>query len=293
MTINPMVVDVSHYDVVTDLPAARAFGIVGIIAKASQGTSMTDSTYAATRRKAAAAGMLFGGYHFLERGRVAEQVAHFLAVAKPDDETLLALDHEPYGAKTPTLEEARQFCAAIAGKVGRKPIIYSGNLIKEQLAGHVDNFFSAHRLWLAQYGSKPVTQRSWAQPWLHQYTGDGSGPAPHNVPGIAIPGGRGIDINSFDGDAAKLRAEWMSDADDAVSTIDQPAHGVLWLQQSLNALGIEPRLVEDGDIGPKTIAGVREYQRTAGLKVDGVAGPLTTKSIETRLSKTPTTKVTS
>jgi GH25 family lysozyme M1 (1,4-beta-N-acetylmuramidase) len=289
--VNPLVVDVSHYDKITDLQAARRFGIAGIIAKATQGTSFVDGTYPAIRRKAAAAGMLFGAYHFLERGHVEEQVAHFLAVAKPDDETLLALDHEPYGAKTPTLEDARHFCELIAAKVGRKPVIYSGNLIKEQLAGHVDNFFSGHRLWLAQYGSKPVTQRSWAAPWLHQYTGDGVGPEPHNIPGISIPGGRGIDINSFDGDEVKLRVEWLSDPALPISTIDQPAHGVLWLQQSLNALGASPRVKEDGDIGPKTIAAVREFQRKAGLKVDGVAGPLTTASIEARLLKTSTAQV--
>jgi lysozyme len=288
MPINPLVVDLSHYDKVTDLQAARRFGIAGVIAKATQGVSVTDGTYAAIRAKAKAAGMLWGAYHFLEHGNLDQQIKHFLDVARPDDQTLLALDHEPYGAKTPHLDEAQYFLETVRAKVGRKPIIYSGNLIKEQLGGRVDRFFGSHRLWLAQYGSKAVTQRSWSALWLHQYTGDGLGPTPHNVPGITIPGGKGIDINSYDGDEAKLRAEWVTDAPGHVSTIDVPAHGVLWLQQSLNKIGGIAALKEDGDIGPRTIAAIRQFQRGAGLKVDGIAGPLTTATIELKLAQTTT-----
>jgi hypothetical protein len=40
---------------------------------------------------------------------------------------------------------------------------------------------------------------------LWQFTGDGIGHKPHSVPGIIDTG---IDINHFDGDAAKLAAEW-------------------------------------------------------------------------------------
>lgn len=284
MSINPVVVDLSHWDKVTDLQAARRFGILGVIAKATQGTSVTDGTYAAIRAKAKAAGQVFGAYHFFEHGNVDQQIKHFLDVARPDDQTLLALDHEPYGAKTPKLDEARYFLETVAAKIGRKPILYSGNLIKEQLGSTVDLFFGGHRLWLAQYGSRPVTQRSWANPWIWQFTGDGNGPAPHNVPGISIDGG-GIDINSFDGDEAKLRAEWISDGPAAVPTTEQPHHGVLWVQQSLNKLGVHPPLVADGDIGPLTIAAVRTFQKSAGLKVDGVAGPLTLAAIEVALDE--------
>ncbi len=52
-----------------------------------------------------------------------------------------------------------------------------------------------------------------------------------------------------------------------------PAY-VRWIQQALNQLG-GARLVEDGRIGPITRAVVVSFQRTHGLKPDGIVGPLT------------------
>ena len=78
-------------------------------------------------------------------------------------------------------------------------------LIKEQLGNRIDSYLAAHRLWLAQYGPRPVTPRNWPTAWLWQFTGDGVGPKPHSIPGIIDSG---IDINHFDGDAVKLAAEW-------------------------------------------------------------------------------------
>ena len=89
--------------------------------------------------------------------------------------------------------------------VGRKPVLYSGFLIKQQLGNSIDGYLAAHRLWLAQYGPRPVTPRNWPSAWLWQFTGDGVGPKPHSIPGIV---GSGIDINSYEGDAVKLAAEW-------------------------------------------------------------------------------------
>lgn len=47
------------------------------------------------------------------------------------------------------------------------------------------------------------------------------------------------------------------------------------LQQRLNTLGYEPKLVVDGDYGPKTKAAVIWFQRNNGLLADGIVGPKT------------------
>jgi peptidoglycan hydrolase-like protein with peptidoglycan-binding domain len=49
---------------------------------------------------------------------------------------------------------------------------------------------------------------------------------------------------------------------------------VKYLQQKLNALGFNVGEV-DGSFGPKTLAGVRAFQKANGLAVDGVVGPAT------------------
>ena len=47
----------------------------------------------------------------------------------------------------------------------------------------------------------------WAKPDLWQFTGDGIGPQPHALPGIAT---RGIDINSYTGTREQLALDWAS-----------------------------------------------------------------------------------
>lgn len=202
----PMVVDIYHGDVVTDLKATAAAGVRGIIHKASQGAGIGDDTYEVRRRLAKDAGLLWGAYHFANDEPVADQVENFLKWAAPDDDTLLALDFEPNKSNTMRIEQAREFLEMMFDKTGRRPVLYSGNLIKEELGRNIDPFFAQHRLWLCQYGPSAKLPATWSKYWLWQYTGDGVGPLPHTVPGI-----RGmIDLNVYDGTPEQLKAEWAA-----------------------------------------------------------------------------------
>ncbi|MGP0093065.1 MAG: glycoside hydrolase family 25 protein [Xanthobacteraceae bacterium] len=183
--MKPLVIDIYHGDVVNDFARAKAYGIVGVIHKASQGQSLggVDRAYATRRKLAAAAGLLWGAYHFMDLSDPEGQAQHFLSVADPDDRTLIALDWENVGGSSPTAEQARVFLERVAEATGRRPVIYSGNVAKERIAGK-DEFFGAHRLWLAQYGGSWKVQESWERPWLWQNNGDNSGPGPHRIPGV-------------------------------------------------------------------------------------------------------------
>jgi lysozyme len=214
--INPKIVDLYHGDRVTDFAAAYAFGIRGVIHKATQGTGIADPAYAARRKLAADAGILWGAYHFNSGDDPARQAKHFLSVAEPDAKTLLALDFEDIHPEM-SLADARAFLEAVSAATGRRPILYSGNRIKETICGAAEEtriFFAAHPLWLAEYGTAPHLRDADGQalPWpnlfLWQFTGDGAGPQPHAVPGI---GGK-VDINSFDGSDADLAALWPGSA---------------------------------------------------------------------------------
>ena len=205
MRPNPRVVDLSHYQTVNDWGAVMRAGIVGVIHKATEGTGYVDKMYAARKSAARQAGLLWGAYHFLRPGSIPAQVVHFLDIAEIDDALLLALDHEDPAV---SLGDMKQFLKLVRQQTGRDAILYSGFLIKQQLKGN-DADLAKIRLWLSHYSNSPTWPKAWKKPWLWQFTGDGKGPAPHSIAGIA---GTGIDINSFDGTAAQLAAEWSGKA---------------------------------------------------------------------------------
>ena len=90
-TFFPKVLDLSHHncgpsgdpDDPIDFAAVAAFGVKGIIHKASQGVSIRDKKYGERRRDAVAAGLLWGAYHFATGDDADAQVKWFLECAQP------------------------------------------------------------------------------------------------------------------------------------------------------------------------------------------------------------------
>lgn len=213
MDFNPVIVDISHFDDVQDWDRVKRFGILGVINKATEGPGMVDRTFAIRRKPAADHDLLYGAYHFIRPGDPVAQADHFLDVVKSVDhpeDLLLALDHEDRGVP---LKDAKKFLQRVMDKAGRKAILYSGFLIKEQLGDGRDAFLAKHRLWLSHFSSRPKCPKNWTAPWIIQFTGDGVGPEPHKVPGIIIAGG--IDLNHYGGTPEQLKAEWVNGPDGA------------------------------------------------------------------------------
>jgi GH25 family lysozyme M1 (1,4-beta-N-acetylmuramidase) len=207
--INPMVVDLSHYDPAHDYPAVKASGKVGVIYKATEGTNWTDDTYVSQQRAAKDAGLKWGAYHFGDSSDVDKQVANFMRFAGLDPDELFALDWEDNGANTMSVARAKEWISKVEQQLGRpgQCVIYSGNTAKDLLGNTKDEFLGARRLWLAQYGSTPTVQASWHSFWLWQYTDGSAGPGPHTCPGCDSTG---VDMNSYDGTADRLAAEWAT-----------------------------------------------------------------------------------
>jgi lysozyme len=203
---NFKVIDLSHHNANVNFAQIKAAGVVGVIYKASQGTGYTDPTYAARRIAAKAAGLLWGAYHFGTGGDVAAQVSRFMTSAKPDGDTLMALDFEPNAqtpANTMSLAQAKAFLALIEQKLGRKAVLYGGSLINDVLGTTVDPVLAQHRIWWARYGAQPRVQASWPTYWLWQHTDGHNGPEPHAVPGVGP-----CDCDTFDGSETELRQQW-------------------------------------------------------------------------------------
>lgn len=211
--INPLVVDTSHHNDIHDLKQTYAFGIKGLIQKSSEGTLFTDHTYHTRRELAISAGMAFGAYHFNGHGAVIDQVKYFMAAATPDADTLMALDWEDTPDPNNDMDhnQAKEFIDRLDQTLGRKCKFYGGNRPKEQLQKASDadlEFFAAHDLWLCHYNAVPTLPKGFTKFWLWQFTGDGVGPTPHNVPGI-VAGNKGLDINHFSGTEEELKASWV------------------------------------------------------------------------------------
>ena len=116
-----------HHNAKVDLKQAQEKGgIVGVIQKATQGRAFVDPTYKTNRKKAEAAGVLWGAYHFGTGSDGIAQAEHFLDVAQPTGRTLLVLDLEanPQGPNMPLIE-ARAFVTHVRQVTGRFPGLYS------------------------------------------------------------------------------------------------------------------------------------------------------------------------
>lgn len=222
MNINPKVFDIFHLDAgnehhdTVDFVKAEAAGYRGVIHKATEGVSR-DPAYAQRRPRALVAGLLWGAYHFMRPGIMAEHARGFIAAAKPDANTLMAIDHEDPKV---SLADLLAFYVALKTQlaaINLKPKIklYSGFLIKHQIP-HASSeqiaLLLEMDLWGCQYGPRWIHADEnhkglpWPKVWLWQFTGDGSGPSPHAVPGIQDK----MDINSFDGTDAELAEQWAA-----------------------------------------------------------------------------------
>ncbi|HLG12986.1 MAG TPA: glycoside hydrolase family 25 protein [Blastocatellia bacterium] len=199
-----VIIDISHHNANPDFQQAAAAGIVGVIHKATQGTTFKDSAYTTNRQKALDAGVLWGAYHFGIGGDGSAQADFFLSTATPGPDTLLVLDYEPNpSATTMSLDQARQFVTQVNNTIGRFPGLYSGSLIKEQLGSNHDAVLAQCFFWLAQYGTNAVVPANWPTWTLWQYTDGSVGPEPHSVPGIG-----NCDRDKFNGDLDGLKRLW-------------------------------------------------------------------------------------
>lgn len=195
-----MIIDLSHHNVVTDFARVKAAGVVGVIHKATEGTTFTDNQYKGREKAALAAGLAWGSYHFLKHSNVPAQIANYLKFAAPLPGARVCIDYEDAACTLDDLHSA--VTALVAADDSLQIAIYSGHLIKEQLGNAEDPLLSKCALWIAQYASKPSwPDETWPYWSLWQYSDKG------RVSGIQGD----VDCNVFNGDRDQALA-WMGPA---------------------------------------------------------------------------------
>lgn len=184
----------------------------GVIMKCTQGTSYVDSAYKARTTQAASLGLQVAAYHFGTAVDAAAQVKYFLTHAQPTATTGLWLDYEDNPSQM-SLSQAIEFMDGVDQATGRTCGVYSGNTLKQAIVHATSSqrdFLAAHAYWLADYALTPVMvdvnrkPLPWDMPFLHQFTGDKSGPEPHTLDGLQ----NGADLSIFRGSAEQLVAAW-------------------------------------------------------------------------------------
>lgn len=195
------IVDLSHHNVVTDFARVKAAGIVGVIHKATEGKTWTDTEYKGRESAARKAGLAWGSYHFLKHGDVGAQMQNYLSFAEPDPGARVCIDYEDPAC---TLDDLREAINTIASDDPTLQIaIYSGHLIKEQLGNTEDPELGACALWISQWNDTGPTWPNDVWPvWsLWQYTDQG-----------VVSGIQGdVDCNQFNGSREQCLA-WMGPA---------------------------------------------------------------------------------
>jgi lysozyme len=208
MATSNIIIDLSHNNGNVDLGRANAAGIVGVIHKATQGSGFKDRMYAARRKLAQQAGLLWGAYHFATAADPVAQAKFFLSVAQPGPGDLIVLDfeqNEATPANSMSLDQARTFISTIQDVAEVTPGLYGGSYLKQQLAGTDDDTLGACWLWWSQYGPAPAIPPAWSDWTLWQYTDGHHGNPPFEVNGVGP-----CDRDRYQGTPDDLQAKWAT-----------------------------------------------------------------------------------
>lgn len=187
---NPLKVhgaDLSHHNPNPDLKKAKANGLEWLIHKAAEGSTYTDSTYAARRKLAKEAGIRFGAYGFARPdtdGRDAKlEALHLFKVARPvAGDIIPALDFEvPFGA-------AKSWCKEWQAEMQR--LLKNAGLEAESALHYgPDDFGSDYKAvrWVPRYNTQNTPPRV---PWdIFQFSNGHFG-VPNRFPGLG-----NVDLN--------------------------------------------------------------------------------------------------
>jgi GH25 family lysozyme M1 (1,4-beta-N-acetylmuramidase) len=160
-------VDVSnHQGSKIDWPQVAGAGYVFAFAKASEGTTFTDATYALNRSGANAAGLAVGAYHFARPAGTTDvastssaiaQADHFVDVAQPRGGDLPpVLDLETTGGLSPPqlVKWTQAWVNEVVARTGVRPLVYTSPSFWKTSLGDTTAFaLAGSKLWIAHWTS--------------------------------------------------------------------------------------------------------------------------------------------
>jgi lysozyme len=176
----------------------KAAGISFGFAKATEGTTLRDSTFAANWSGMKAAGVVRGAYHFFHPSESATAQASFVvstvgALGAGDLPIVLDFEVLEGVSESTAVADAVTFLRAVSSATGKTPIVYMSS---EFLSGSYSSL-SPYPVWVANYGvSCPGLPSEWGS-WTFWQNSDSG-----DVNGIS----GGTDVDEFNGSLSALTA---------------------------------------------------------------------------------------
>ncbi len=188
-----LVVDASHWQEDIDASALKAAGVVGCIHKCTEimrYKGPEDEYYGGNKARCLDAGLLWGGYLYIDPTDGKAQADFYLDTIKPDGQTLLAIDVEEGGI---TLKQVEDAILRIYERTGVYPLFYSSYAVIQRIGGLDSKVIELCRLWLA--GKPPRLPMMWSEYTLLQFDYLNVGP-------------KTFDLNNFNGTFDELKEVW-------------------------------------------------------------------------------------
>jgi lysozyme len=216
-------VDVSVYDGAVDWTQLKSSGRAFGIAKATEGSSLSDAEFATNWAAMKSAGIVRSAYHFFHCDSApATQASSFLGVmgALQPGDLPPSLDFEDTTTCTAStgVSMAVEWLDAVASATGTLPILYTSVNVLSQFDG-TQSFAGHAQLWVASRGvtcpALPMPFTAWSF-WQYSLTG--------TAPGLPQSNGM-ADLDQFNGDMGALLALTVGGASTSASTSGSSTSG--------------------------------------------------------------------
>lgn len=295
-------IDVSNHNGRIDWNKLKNSDVKVVYIKASEGTTYQDPYLNEHYQGAKAIGLPTGFYHYLKGTSAPEsQAQNFWSLIKDKENNLIpCLDIEENGFDV--MDYALRFISKFKELSNLPILIYTGPYFANY---NLDNRLASYPCWIAHYGvSSPMATKIWGTNYVgHQYTEKGRVPGLNGnvdlnnfTEGIFIDNstvqapkttqatGKVAELqglcNSILGTNLKIDNLWGPKTNDAVKRL--PLCGLPYIQRELTTwVQLRLGVVPDGIFGIRTESAVKDWQRKNALKVDGIVGYNTYKSLAT------------
>ncbi len=185
-------VDISAHNGIVDFDSLASAGIDFVYLKASEGISFRDQAFARNYKRARAAGIAVGAYHYFRFDcDGALQCVNFLKATEGLNMDLPpAIDVEEWGnapdATTAIVRERLRSFVTLLGSQGHRALIYTNKQGHARFVRGVGWSGPEPEIWICSFTTPPFGHEHWRL-WQHSHIG--------SLPGVKGP----VDLNTFNG----------------------------------------------------------------------------------------------